>query len=179
MYVVNPQFCVIFFIVTCKVEFFSIYKLKISNQNCTQGISLVIYNKSFIDSVFFLNFLADSNEEDDIITLLLHHGANINALDAYKLTPLRYAAQKGSVPALTTLLKNKDIDVKVTFTCFILKRHQSVTWTIQRSFLAKCFSFLFLLAFKRKTLFYFWYLIIIATLNMSDRTAKKFLVFSV
>ncbi|XP_066929827.1 transient receptor potential cation channel subfamily A member 1 homolog isoform X2 [Clytia hemisphaerica] len=45
------------------------------------------------------------NEEvEDVISYLLHHGANINAGDNYNQTPLNYAAIKGNIEAITLLI---------------------------------------------------------------------------
>ena len=59
---------------------------------------------------------AIANEEvEDVITYLLHHGANINAVDNYNQTPLNYAAIKGNIEAITLLINwtESKIDIEV------------------------------------------------------------------
>ncbi|KAK5966702.1 Ankyrin repeat protein [Trichostrongylus colubriformis] len=41
-----------------------------------------------------------------IVNLLVHHGADVNANDAYGMTPLHHAAMKANEPAASTLLKH-------------------------------------------------------------------------
>ncbi|KAJ1352245.1 hypothetical protein KIN20_008536 [Parelaphostrongylus tenuis] len=47
-----------------------------------------------------------TNKTMAIVNMLVQHGANIDAVDFYGLTPLHYAAMKGNEPAAQALLMN-------------------------------------------------------------------------
>ena len=54
-----------------------------------------------------------ATDSADVITFLLTHGADINALDNYGQTPLIYASIKGNMDALSILLNWPGIDLEV------------------------------------------------------------------
>ena len=54
-----------------------------------------------------------NKDVEDVITFLLNHGADINATDDYRQTPLNYAAVKGNIEAISLLLKSPDVNKEV------------------------------------------------------------------
>ena len=55
----------------------------------------------------------DRLQDENVLSLLLKYGADINAQDVYGLTPLHVAAQKGNISALYILLQNPNLDLEV------------------------------------------------------------------
>jgi len=56
----------------------------------------------------------EKEEKQNVISLLLKYGANINVPDVYgTLTPLHGAAQNGNIHALYILLQNSNLDLEV------------------------------------------------------------------
>lgn len=65
-------------------------------------------------NIYYFSVLEDECiGKENVFSVLLDHGANINATDVYGLTALRYAAQKGLVDALAILLKNPALEIEV------------------------------------------------------------------
>ena len=66
---------------------------------------------------YFLVFI----ENENVIELLLKHGADIDGKDAFSFTPLQYASVSDNIQALRILLKYSKDNIEVTN--FITYKH--------------------------------------------------------
>ena len=55
----------------------------------------------------------ESNEDNSVIMCLISKGADINARDRYKSTPLHYACMRGNEVAAKELLSHSNIQIEV------------------------------------------------------------------
>ncbi|GAA4373382.1 ankyrin repeat domain-containing protein [Hymenobacter koreensis] len=60
-----------------------------------------------MNNAFFITTLMQATMKNytDVATLLLNHGADVNAVDGFKMTPLMWAAHNGNVPLAQLLVE--------------------------------------------------------------------------